>query len=98
MSREPRGESAGLNPRRDLLVAGCRTGDNLGPREEAPLSAGQGQACLPHAQSLSDSCLGAGEGGSEGGGTLPLLPGPATSSPATFVLSSKRRRSGFKGS
>lgn len=44
--------------------------DNLGPREEAPLSAGQGQACLSHMQSLSDSCLGAGEGGSEGGGTL----------------------------
>lgn len=44
----PRGESAGLHPRRDLLVAGCQTGDNLGPREEAPLSACQGQACVPH--------------------------------------------------
>lgn len=44
----PPGESAGLHPRRDLLVAGCQTGDNLGPREEAPLSACQGQACVPH--------------------------------------------------
>lgn len=81
-----------LNPRKDLLAESrwvtiyrhlC-----LAARPMPSLS------CLP--QSLCGR-LGAGEGGSEGGGTLPPQ-SSATSSPATFVLPSKRRRSEFKGS
>lgn len=79
-------------------MAGCQTGDNPWAKEEAPLSVSQASAFPVRRASVTASCLGAGEGGSEGGGTPPHPQSSATSSPATFVLSSKRRRSGFKGS
>lgn len=55
-------------------MAGCQTGDNPWAKEEAPLSVSQASAFPVHRASVTASCLGAGEGGSEGGGTPPPPP------------------------